>query len=78
MKILKRMHNQQEARIIVSYLQSNGVDAQLLDGEMHTILPVAGGVRIAVPDEQLDLAETLISRANAGDAQLPEGTDHES
>ncbi len=67
MKVIKRTHNQQEAKIIVGFLQANGVDAELLDGAINSVLPMPGGVRIAVPDEQEPKAMSLLNNAEAGD-----------
>lgn len=75
MKVIKRTHNQQEAKIIVSFLQAHDIDAELLDGAINSVLPVLpGGVRIAVPDEQEEEAITLLNNADSGGAQLDEGT----
>lgn len=66
MKVIKRTHNQQEAKIIVSFLQSHDIDAELLDGAINSVLPMPGGVRIAVPDEQEAEAVTLLNNAESG------------
>ena len=68
MKVIKRTHNQQEAKIIVGYLQANGVDAELLDGAINSVLPMPGGVRIAVPDDQEPKALSLLNNAEPGGA----------
>ena len=68
MKVIKRTHNQQEAKTIVGYLQANGVDAELLDGAINSVLPMPGGVRIAVPDEQEPKALSLLNNAELGGA----------
>lgn len=74
MKTIKRTHNQQEAKIIVSFLNANGIDAELLDGHINAVLPVVpGGVRIAVPDDQEDQARRLLEEADAGTATETEG-----
>ena len=68
MKVIKRTHNQQEAKIIVGFLQANGIDAELLDAAINSVLPlVAGGVRIAVPEDQEPKALSLLNNADAGD-----------
>jgi len=67
MKVIKRTHNQQEAKIIVGFLQANGVDAELLDGAINSVLPMPGGVRIAVPEDQEPKALSLLKNADAGD-----------
>lgn len=72
MKVIKRTHNQQEAKIIIGFLQSHGVDAELLDGAINSVLPMPGGVRIAVPDEQEAKARTLLHDANNGAAAIDE------
>lgn len=72
MKVIKRTHNQQEAKIIIGFLQSHGVDAELLDGAINSVLPMPGGVRIAVPDEQEAKARTLLHDANNGGAAIDE------
>ncbi|MEO1251149.1 MAG: DUF2007 domain-containing protein [Pseudomonadota bacterium] len=68
MKVIKRTHNQQEAKIIVGYLNSHGVDAELLDAAINSVLPIVpGGVRIAVPEDQEAQAERLLAEAAARD-----------
>ena len=67
MKVIKRTHNQQEAKIIVSFLNAHGVEADLLDGNINAVLPIIpGGVRIAVPDDQEHEAMRLLAQAQAG------------
>ena len=70
MKVIKRTHNQQEAKIIIGFLQANGIDAELLDGAINSVLPMPGGVRIAVPEEQEPKALSLLKNAEAGDTHL--------
>ena len=70
MKTIKRTHNQQEAKIIVGFLNSHGIEAELLDGAINSVLPIPGGVRIAVPDEQEAEALTLLSNAQTGAAAI--------
>jgi len=72
MKVIKRTHNQQEAKIIVGFLQANGVDAELLDGAINSMLPMPGGVRIAVPDDQEPKAAALLRDAENGETGLSE------
>ncbi len=67
MKVIKRTHQQQEAKIIVGFLNAHGVEAELLDGHINSVLPVLpGGVRIAVPDDQEQDALRLLAQAQAG------------
>lgn len=67
MKVIKRTHQQQEAKIIVAFLNAHGVEAELLDGHINSVLPVMpGGVRIAVPDDQEHEAMRLLAQAQAG------------
>ncbi|MEM8770754.1 MAG: DUF2007 domain-containing protein [Pseudomonadota bacterium] len=62
MKVIKRTHNQQEAKIIVSFLNAHGVEAELLDGNINAVLPIVpGGVRVAVPDDQEAQALRLLA-----------------
>ncbi len=75
MKIIKRTHNQEEAKIIIGFLNAHGIDAELLDGAINSVLPMPGGVRIAVPDEQETEALTLLKNAQSGAAAIDEG-DH--
>lgn len=70
MKVIKRTHNQQEAKIIVGFLQANGVEAELLDGAINSVLPMPGGVRIAVPEDQEPKALSLLRNAEAGDVSV--------
>ncbi|MHA7870833.1 MAG: putative signal transducing protein [Hyphococcus sp.] len=75
MKVIKRTHNQQEAKIIVGFLQANGVDAELLDGAINSVLPIMpGGVRIAVPEDQEPKALSLLK--NVEDGELSASGDH--
>ena len=64
MKVIKRTRNQMEATIIVDFLNAHGVEAELLDGHINSVLPV--GVRIAVPDDQESEAMRLLAQAQAG------------
>jgi len=67
MKVIKRTHQQQEAKIIVGFLNAHGVEAELLDGHINSVLPILpGGVRIAVPDDQEQEAMRLLAQAQAG------------
>lgn len=68
MKVIMRTHNLQEAKIIVSFLRAHDIDAALLDDAFSSVLPVAGGSRIAVPDEQEAEAITLLNNARSGAA----------
>lgn len=73
MKVIKRTHNQQEAKIIVGFLNAHGIEAELLDAEINSMLPVVpGGVRIAVPEDQEAEARTLLHNAQAGGAAISE------
>lgn len=63
MKVIQRTHDITRAQIIVGFLQANGVDARLLDGETSQIIPVVGGVRIAVPEDQAARAKSLLAEA---------------
>jgi len=67
MKIIKRTHNQEEAKIIVSFLRAHDIDAELLDGAINSVLPMPGGVRVAVPDDQEQEALTLLNNAGSDD-----------
>ncbi len=74
MKTIKRMHDLQEAKIIVGFLNAHGIDAELLDGAINSVLPVGtGGVRIAVPVAQEAEALTLLANAETGAAALDDG-----
>ncbi len=72
MKTIKRTHNQQEAKIIIGFLNAHGVAAELLDGAINSVLPMPGGVRIAVPDNQEAEALTLLANAQSGAAAIDE------
>lgn len=73
MKVIKRTTDQQEAKIIVSFLRAHEIDAELLDGAINSVLPMPGGVRIAVPDDQEAEALTLLNNVRSqqpgGDAE---------
>jgi putative signal transducing protein len=74
MKTIKRMHNLQEAKIIVGFLNAHGIDAELMDGAINAVLPaVTGRVRIAVPVAQEAEALTLLANAESGGAALDDG-----
>lgn len=74
MKVIKRTRNQQEANIIVGFLNSHGIEAELLDAAINSVLPVIpGGVRIVVPDRQEVEALTLLNNAQSGAAAIEEG-----
>lgn len=75
MKVIKRTHQQQEAKIIVGFLNAHGVEAELLDGHINSVLPVLpGGVRIAVPDDQEQEALRLLAQAQTGVMEGDDGT----
>lgn len=70
MKVIKRTHNQQEAKIIVSFLNAHGVNAKLLDGNINAVLPlVTGGVRVAVPDDEEAQAIRILAEIETAAAQ---------
>ena len=73
MKVILRTHVQHQAKVIVSFLRANDIDAHLLDGETSTLLPVVGGVRVAVPDEQEAKALALLDEIeNGSDEENPQ------
>ncbi len=69
MKVIRRTTDQQEAKIIVGFLQAHDIDAELLDGAINSLLPMPGGVRIAVPDEQETEALALLKAVHAQQTQ---------
>lgn len=70
MKVIKRTHNQQEAKIIVSFLNAHGVNAELLDGNINSVLPIVpGGVRIAVPDDEEAQALRILAEVDSAAAE---------
>jgi len=73
MKTIKRMHNLQEAKIIVGFLNAHGIDAELMDGAINSVFSVVGGVRIAVPVAQEAEALALLANAESGGAALDDG-----
>lgn len=73
MKVIKRTHNQQEARIIVSFLNAHDISAEILDGAINSVLPMPGGVRIAVPDNQEADALSLLRNAETGATEIEDG-----
>ena len=70
MKVIKKTHNLEEANIIVGFLTSHGIDAEVLDAAVNSVLPMPGGVRIAVADDQEAEARTLLHDAQNGAAEL--------
>ena len=70
MKVIKKINNLDEANIIVGFLASHGIDAQVLDGAVNSVLPMPGGVRIAVADDQEAEARTLLHNAQNGGAEI--------
>ena len=75
MKVIERIANLHEAKIIVGFLNTHGIDAELLDGAINSVLPIGGGVRIAVPDHQEAEARTLLANAQSGAAEIDELND---
>ena len=62
MIVIHRTYDLQGARIMVSYLQANDINAALLDSEMANTLAFVGrGVRIAVDENQAPRARQLLS-----------------
>lgn len=67
MKVIKSTHNLEEAKIIASFLNAHGVDAELLDANFNSMLSVLpDGIRIAVPEQQEAEAMRLLAQAEAG------------
>jgi len=65
MKVIKRTHNQQEAKIIVGFLNAHDIDAELLDGAVNSVLPMPGGVRTLCRYNQEAEALTLLRNAQS-------------
>ena len=70
MKTIKRANDPQEAKIIVGFLQAHGIDAELLDGAINGVLPMIGGLRIAVPARDEAAALRLLNEADAGATEI--------
>ncbi|MEM9706918.1 MAG: DUF2007 domain-containing protein [Pseudomonadota bacterium] len=65
MVVIERTQDIFRARVIVSFLRSHGVDAQLLDAQTSGVLNIVGGVRIVVPDAYEGVARKLLDDIDA-------------
>ncbi|HXI87620.1 MAG TPA: DUF2007 domain-containing protein [Parvularculaceae bacterium] len=57
-----------EANVMVGFLQANGIDAELADAHMHSVLPGGfrfNGYRVVAPAEQVLAAKRLLAEINA-------------
>lgn len=63
--------SQEEARIALSYLRANGIDAELADANTYSTLPHVGmGItmlRLVAPEEEVQEARQLLDSVNAGE-----------
>jgi hypothetical protein len=65
MTTIRTFISQIDAAFAASFLQASGVDAVLLDEAASANYPGAVGIRLQVPEEQLDAARTCLKRFNS-------------
>ncbi len=62
--VVVRVENEEtRARIAIGFLQSNGIDARILEDDLGDQIPALEGtlgVKILVPEDQLKLARKLL------------------
>ncbi len=62
--VVVRVENEEtRARIAIGFLQSNGIDARILEDDLGDQIPALEGtlgVKILVPEDQLELARKLL------------------
>lgn len=70
-----------EAQIFAALLQAEGIQAQVMDadtiyanGAFHTSLGL-GGVRVMVPESQMESAQAVLAKFNAGEYAIDENFD---
>ena len=70
MQTLAKFLNQEEARIALSFLHANGIDAELEGTETFSAMPHVGMgatlLRMVVPEDQLNEARKLMADAAEG------------
>ena len=68
MVIVQVEGDETKARIEVGFLQSHGIEAQIMEddaGDQIPSLESTQGVKILVPEEQAELARTLLNEREA-------------
>ncbi len=75
MTTIQTFTNQIDAAFAASFLQANGVDAVLLDEAASANYPGAVGIRLQVPEEQLDAARTSLERFRSESKDSNTGSD---
>ena len=72
METLAKFNNQEEARIAMSYLRANGIDAALADADTFATIPNVGMgatmLRLQVPEPQIEEARALLDSVQDGSA----------
>ncbi|NHK27357.1 hypothetical protein FF098_005520 [Parvularcula flava] len=81
MQTLAKYLNQEEARIALSYLRANDVDAELADANAYSaaypnLAMGATMLRIMVPKHQFEAAQTLLKTVSSGEAEF-DGEDYD-
>ncbi|MBI1364757.1 MAG: hypothetical protein GC153_02205 [Alphaproteobacteria bacterium] len=57
-----------EAKVVVGFLQANGIDAELADAHMHSVLPGGlrfNGYRVVAPAGDVVAARRLLAEINS-------------
>jgi hypothetical protein len=69
MTILKRFLNSMDANLCASFLQNEGIDAEVFDDSAYggALGAIKNSVRIVVPDEQLEQAREALKGYELGD-----------
>lgn len=63
----------EEARVVIGYLQANGVEARLADAHIQSLFGaglLSGKCRVMAPVDQIDAARQLLDEAAAGHSTL--------
>ena len=63
------------ARMITDYLRRNGLSAVLFDAETTVMMPVTGGARVSVPDDEEHQARRLLAELDEEIAREEERED---
>ena len=68
-RIVHVCEDDQEAEIIIDFLQANGIEAMLDSNLPHSVLPVAGDVRILVNHSDAEEAVRLLESREGGEEE---------
>lgn len=69
MTILKRFLNSMDANLCASFLQNEGIDAEVFDDSAYggALGAIKNSVRVVVPDEQLEQAREALKGYELGE-----------